>query len=285
MAQAWTDKELRAIVKDHFDMLEQEQRGVRYNKTAHRRALKGVVDRTDRSIEAKHMNISAVLETLGLPRIDGYQPYRNYQNALFETVTNYLHENRELYKFLSGEGEPGRHDSDTRGGGVQLVYDDEPPPRSFQDESPPKDMPRATRSGEDPGERDFRNRALGKEGEELVFESEKRRLRCLGREDLARKVRWVAKDEGDGLGYDILSFKGCGEDAEEKRLLEVKTTNGPRTTPFYLTRNELDVSKKCPKRFRIVRVYGIRTCPRAYRLKPPLDDHLRLTPTIYRASL
>ena len=90
---------------------------------------------------------------------------------------------------------------------------------------------------------------LGKAGEEFVFELERKRLSMLGRQDLADDVRWVARDDGDGYGYDILSFHGSGTgyEASRERWLEIKTTNGPKTTPFFITRNELNVSRGKPE--------------------------------------
>jgi hypothetical protein len=52
----------------------------------------------------------------------------------------------------------------------------------------------------DPAARDERNRALGKAGEERVFFSERSRLANEGRADLARQVRWVSQEDGDGAG-------------------------------------------------------------------------------------
>ena len=71
--------------------------------------------------------------------------------------------------------------------------------------------------------RDYRNRSLGQADECFVLGLERRQLAEAGREDLARKVRWVAAEDGDGAGYNVQSFdlSGCA------RLLEVKTTNGP----------------------------------------------------------
>jgi hypothetical protein len=48
----------------------------------------------------------------------------------------------------------------------------------------------------DPVERDFRNRSLGKAGEEMVFTFERQHLTAQGRADLARKVRWVSQEVG-----------------------------------------------------------------------------------------
>jgi hypothetical protein len=45
-------------------------------------------------------------------------------------------------------------------------------------------------------------------------------------------------EEGDGAGFDIASFDPDGRE----RFIEVKTTNGAATTPFFLTRNEMAVA-------------------------------------------
>jgi hypothetical protein len=80
----------------------------------------------------------------------------------------------------------------------------------------------------DPVERDHRNRTLGKAGEAFVVDVERRRLAESGQPDLARKVRWTAAEDGDGAGYDVLSFDRGGAE----RLIEVKTTNGSARTPI-----------------------------------------------------
>ena len=80
-------------------------------------------------------------------------------------------------------------------------------------------------------ERDHRNRSLGKAGEAFVVDLERLRLAEANRSDLARKVRWVADEDGDGAGYDVLSFDPGGCEC----LIEVKTTNGAARTPFFLS--------------------------------------------------
>jgi hypothetical protein len=132
----------------------------------------------------------------------------------------------------------------------------------------------------DPGERDLKNRALGSAGEQLAFESERLRLQRAGRADLARKVRWVSQEDGDGAGYDVLSFHTSGAE----RLLEVKTTNGTRATPFLLTRTEYEVSEERPADFRIFRIFEFSKQPRLFQLQPPLTSALSLRPELYRAS-
>lgn len=285
MAQNWSPVEIEVIVADYFDMLGNEQAGRAFNKTEHRRALKEQIGRSDGSIERKHMNISAVMVALGLPHIDGYKPYKNYQKALFEAVEDRLGKDRDLYVLLTGEAVKVRREFPDTVVGTGIVFDDRPPRREMPEQDIPEDVRHIVRRFEPPAERDARNRQLGKAGEALFFEVEKRRLKELGRKDLSDRVCWVARDEGDGYGYDILSFVGTGDEAERERWLEIKTTNGPRTTPFFITKNELCVSKERPDVFRLVRLYDFQRQVRAYCLKPPLDEQIWLSPTIYRASL
>lgn len=293
MTLNWSDREVEAIVRDYFVMLEAEQNGRKFNKSQHRRGLMERISRSDTSIEWKHQNISAVLDSLGLPYIDGYKPRRNYQRALFEAVEAHLKDRPDLHACLVGEilsadqGLPNPIET------AQLTLRFDHPPDPPFDPPPNSDMPveilRIMRGFEPPAERDARNRRLGAAGEELVFESERNRLLELGRDDLAESVRWVARDDGDGFGYDIKSFLGVGNTPEEERWLEVKTTTGSITTPFFITRNELRVCDEHRDLFRVIRLYNFRPrgsgrLARAYRLKPPLADRVNLTPAVYRAS-
>ncbi len=285
MARNWSYSEINAIVGDYFDMLRYEQAGRVFNKTEHRRVLMKTIGRSEGSIDRKHMNISAVMVALGLPYIDGYKPYTNYQKALFEAVEARLGKDHDLHALLTGEAVDAVRAPLETLVGPKLVFDDAPPPREPSEQNVPEDIDRIVRRFEPPAERDARNRQLGKAGEAFVFEVERRRLNELGRKDLSDRVHWVARDEGDGYGYDILSFDGIGDDAERERWLEIKTTNGPRTTPFFITKNELCVSEERPDVFRLVRLYDFQRQVRAYCLKPPLDEQVWLSPTIYRASL
>jgi hypothetical protein len=131
-----------------------------------------------------------------------------------------------------------------------------------------------------PVERDFRNRKLGRDGEELVIQFERERLKQRDRPDLAEKIRWISEEDGDGAGYDILSFDEKGKE----RFLEVKTTVGSDTTPFYITRNELSFSSERPEAFRLCRVFDFSIRPRMFELAPPLRDFVHLSPLSYEAS-
>src|SRR5690606_31864950 len=111
------------------------------------------------------------------------------------------------------------------------------PPPTLSNQSPPQELEQMLHIARkfDVAGRGERNRALGRAGEERVLAHEWASLRSAGRDDLARKVRWVSEEDGDGAGYDIASFAPDGQ----ARLIEVKTTNGWERTPFHITRNEL----------------------------------------------
>lgn len=264
----WTDEELDLIVADHFVMLEAEQAGRSYVKSRHAAELMARIGRTHRSVEFKHMNISAVLEELGHPTIRGYKPKANYQRTILDAIERYL-SSRPVTLWRPEAVELAET------GGLFL----EPPPSLQPPQERPRELERLVRKF-DAGERDFRNRQLGKAGERAVFEFEQQRLRAEDRPDLARKVRWVAEEDGDGAGYDIRSFDRSGRE----RLLEVKTTLGGRTTPFYLTRNECALAEERADAFRLLRLYSFAREPRMFELEPPLADAVRLSPHTYQAS-
>lgn len=79
------------------------------------------------------------------------------------------------------------------------------------------------------------NSKTGLKGEEIVFEVEKNYLKEIGANDLAEKVRHVAKEDGDGLGYDVLSFFPNGKE----KYIEVKSTQKSIDSQYYISRNEL----------------------------------------------
>jgi hypothetical protein len=133
----------------------------------------------------------------------------------------------------------------------------------------------------DPVERDFRNRELGRSGEEFVLDIERRRLTREDRDDLADRVRWVSMEDGDGAGYDILSFDRSGRE----RLIEVKTTNGAARTPFFLTRTELEVAEERQDAWHLYRVHQFAQKPQILTVRPPLKTALQLDPETWRAAL
>src|SRR5262249_11853247 len=132
----------------------------------------------------------------------------------------------------------------------------------------------------DPVERDHLNHSLGRAGESFVLDVERRRLTIAQRTDLAGKVRWISAEEGDGAGFDILSFDPSGHE----RLIEVKTTNGAAGTPFFLSRNEHATSAACSDSWHLHRVHRFSQAPRIFIIIPPLENAVKLRTETWRAS-
>src|SRR5580658_8867394 len=207
----WQDDELDAIAAGYFEMLAADLSRQPYVKARHSAALMAKIGRTHRSVEFKLQNISAVLDELGMPWIPGYKPKRNYQAAIFDAIDRYLSVHSEFLTRTPPEA-------------IRIPENAQPfvdAPLLVGEQPRPWQLERLVRKF-DPVERDSRNRALGKAGESFVLELERRQLTGLQRPDLADKVRWIAEEDGDGAGYDILSFDRTGRE----RLIEVKTTNG-----------------------------------------------------------
>lgn len=78
IGEDWSEMEVEATVSDYFEMLCAEASGRPFNKSEHNQALRRLLSgRSKSSIELKHQNISAVLDSLGLPYINGYKPRGN----------------------------------------------------------------------------------------------------------------------------------------------------------------------------------------------------------------
>jgi hypothetical protein len=267
----WTDREIDLIVADYFDMLGLELRGEDFVKAQRNAALQELTGRSRGSIEFKHQNISAVLFRLGMRWIEGYKPMANFQRALIDGVERHLVHQPLLFENpVPVTQSAGLHEP-------EALFFERPPLAAF-DPAPPA-LERIVRKF-DPALRDARNRQLGKQGEERILISEQAGLRAAGRSDLARKVRWVSAEDGDGAGYDIHSYDRSGIE----RLIEVKTTTGHKATPFFLSENERAFSEERPDAFRLVRLFDFAQQPRAFELAPPLDKAVLLSAATWRAE-
>jgi len=217
-SEDWSDTENDAAVALYFSMLGNELSEHSYNKAANNRLLQEQTGRSRGSIEFKHCNISAAAKCFGLPIIKGYQPRFNFQMSLAEASSLFV--------------------------GIAPTLRNTPPPEELG-------QMQAIARRFDVAGRDERNRDLGRAGEELVFHRERTQLSQQGRHDLAKRVRWVSQEDGDGAGYDIASFTQEGRE----RLIEVKTTNGWERTPFHISRNELEVAKARREDWHLFRLY------------------------------
>lgn len=273
----WSEDEIDIIVHDYFDMLTKELKGTAYRKIDHNRRVQSLTGRSKGSVEYKYQNVSAVLNILGCPYIRGYLPAKNIQNALLPGVERFL-QNFDLASMVGDSVLVGANKSQSNDSFAEIEV-----ARQIPDPLPAhsgNSVVRLIRKF-DPAARDARMQEIGMMGEERVFFSEQNRLRRIGRKDLSRKVRWVSKEDGDGAGYDILSFSSSGQE----RFLEVKTTMGGERTPFYVSRNEKLFAEENPRHSRIFRLFNMPLKPRAFIVKPPLEDKLILTPQNYQAQL
>ena len=267
MAGDWTEVENRAIVDGYLAMLALECAGMSYSKTEHRNALIESMGgtRSPGSIERKHQNISSVMLQLGLPYIRGYKPLPNIQDALRLEVRHRL----EVDPGLFAELEPQQRSPAEARFAAALHQVGVP-------EMPPEARGRKV----DYGLLQKESKRVGDRGEEIVYNFEKATLEREGRADLAADVLWVAREVGDGTGYDIRSFSLDGR----FRYIEVKTTKLGALTPFYITSAELDFAHRHHGEYAIYRVFDVDgEAPEFYILEGDLDTLLAVEPVTYRA--
>lgn len=274
MSDSWSDIEVELIVADYFSMLEKELGGNQINKTEHRKKILPLLKgRSEGSIEFKHQNISAVLVELRQPFIRGYKPRFNYQKILVEKVVNYLQSNLSFEKNFEHFAEVAPLEKKT------IIFE------NFIGEAPEKQQIAAEKelTYRRPMkinylEREQNNRNLGMMGEEIVINYEKWRLIKLGKEKLSEQIEWVSKDQGDGLGFDILSKNENGTD----RYIEVKTTKLTKDTPIFLSKNELDFSQEKSENFHLYRLFNFSEDPKMFTKQGSFDSFCRVEPIQFR---
>lgn len=123
-----------------------------------------------------------------------------------------------------------------------------------------------------------RKTRLGLAGEYLVLTHEKNKLKELG---IKKSPIHISQLEGDTAGYDIKSFNSLGEEI----FIEVKTTTADKTTPFYLTANELIHANKYQPNYYLYRIYDFNPITKTGKFYV-LDSHdiatLELEPINYK---
>src|SRR4051794_39631362 len=257
MPESWSREEVEATFAVYLDMLDQELRGVSFNKSDARRRLGVLLDgRSEGAIERKHQNISAILIEIGFPYVSGYKPLSNYQRLLYDVVRG--RSPRIVEATRARVEEPilaPPHIEDVLG---RLVQRPKTPERRA--ETMIADTPRPPRPLANYLQIEARNRRLGLAGEEFAIRFEEERLSRAGQKRLAGKIEHVARTRGDGEGYDILSFEESGQE----RLIEVKTTTFGAYTPLFVTRNEVDVSEERADEYYIYRLFDFRADPKLF---------------------
>ena len=273
----WTRTEVEAIVADYLQMLALELSGQSFNKAEHRRRLGALLEnRSEGSIEFKHCNVSAAMIDHGFPYLAGYKPRFNYQALLAKVIAAQIKAKPLMDEVaLAAVQQPA----------VTPVIED----FSKVKLQAPQMQLRATESAAAPLlravkrdylEREALNQSLGLAGEEFIVQYEQWRLTALGEQRLADRVEHVSQSQGDGLGFDVLSFERDGEE----RFIEVKTTRFGRQTPFFVSRGELSLSRSAKTQFHLYRLFEFRKAPRLFDLTGSLEQHCLLDPVTYRAS-
>ena len=273
----WTAAERAGAIALYLRMLDMHIRG----ETPRQRQLfeefaAQYPARNVNSIKNKIYNVSACFAALDLPYLENLTPRFNFQRDLLDDVQHAAAKNAELLDELARLPSQ-RLGMTTTSSAADARVD---PPTLSPDAERFMGKARVQRGPIDYVGREQANAALGLVGEEWVVAFERTRLTAAGREDLARDVRHVARLDGDGFGYDVRSFDPR---SERERFIEVKTTRSGILTPFYLTRNEVDVSRRVPEQFSLYRVhsYGLRT--RVYWLDGALEKTCDLAAMSFRA--
>lgn len=280
MAEDWSHEEVSATVANYLILLERELNGQPFNKAEERRRLVPILrNRTEKSIEWKCQNVSAVLQELGFPFIDGYKPAANYQKLLVDEVAIQLAQNEplRLQALMVVEAIVRTRPATPQSA---AVFVDAPVRKrnKVQERRNPTPVPRV---GVNYIEIEARNSSLGQAGELFALDAEHRRLWEAGEPRLADRIEHASRVRGDGLGYDIASFEVDGRE----RLIEVKTTNFGRLTPFYASKREVEVSEELASRYCVYRVFKFRETPQIFSLPGSLRQSALLDPSQYRASI
>ena len=120
-------------------------------------------------------------------------------------------------------------------------------------------------------------------GELWIVNYEIKRLQDIGRNDLAKKVDYFTKKNGEQSDFDISSFDENGN----KIFINVKTTKGSINSSFFITSNELEKSKVEMDQYFLYRLYNFDENNNSAELKIIKGDltHLCNSPTEYEINL
>lgn len=270
----WTTQELELIIRDYFEMFSNEIAGKHYSKTSHRKALLPLlVNRTEGSIEFKHQNISAILQQQGLPYLKGYKPKSHFQQQMIEVVTKFIEGKKQILErqfenFVNADIP------------ITDIFQDfenlitPPPVKTLFEEQEPVFKPIKVNYLE----KEQNNRSLGEKGELLVIEYEKWHLNKIDKPQLADKIEWISKEQGDGAGFDILSKNNDGTD----KYIEVKTTKLLKETPIFISKKEVQFARKYKMNFHLYRLFSFGSNTKMFTRLGPYESFCHLEPTSFK---
>jgi hypothetical protein len=230
------------------------------------------------SIEFKHQNVSAVLIEMNAPYVTGYKPRANFQALLRDVVERQLTIVPDLAllaaEFVQSPATEPNAPAD-------LLAIEVPPP--IREKCVPmvrQPAPVNRRSlFPDYVAIEARNASLGRAGEALVLEFEAQRLWRAGLKAYADKIKHVSASEGDGAGFDILSFDVGGRD----RLIEVKTTRMGPDSRFFVSKKEVEVSDLRSPAYHLYRVFQFGDAPKLFILPGSMNQTCELEPRVFEA--
>lgn len=275
----WSRFEVEAAVASYRDMLRLELLGEKFNKSQRNHALQMVTGRGRGAIEFKHQNISAVLNQAGFPYIVGYKPLSKFQGLLLDVVTQQILEDPEINALAANAVARREFSSEKPKDLLSIKVDPPVGQRGYfknQNRLNETEQPRSKRNYV---EIEGRNSALGLAGEELVMSFEHERLWRSGQRRLAERIEHSSIVKGDHLGYDIHSFEENGKD----RLIEVKTTQFGPMTPFFASRNEVDISIELSDNYQLYRVFSFTKEAKLFALEGAIGSKCELTPIMFSA--
>jgi hypothetical protein len=268
----WSSEEVLATVDSYFALYDAYLAGEDINKRAAYRSLaQRFPARSEKAFERKFQNVSACLEALHLPWLRGLLPARNFQGLLLDVVAERINGRVAPLRSLAASERPERAPEFSEG-----VFVEAPTLTAV----PWSDLGHRVVGMVDFAGIESRNRALGRSGEEWVVDVERKRLRSYGRDDLAERVQHVSVEIGDGLGFDVRSFSPR---TGAELAIEVKTTRAGASVPFFVTRNEVDVSRERPDAYRIYRVHCFGSRARIFELPGAIDQSCDLAASVFRA--
>ncbi len=280
MSDNWSQSEVEIIVEDYLGMLAQELRGQDNNKAERNRELQKLLPARSRgSIEFKHANISAVMIEMGYPYVNGYKPRSNFQGLLQEVVERWVYAKPELATTVAKLIEQPVVKPTGIGDILDILVDPPTTPKKKETLYEKPSVPRVTPK-RNYLEQEAHNQSLGRAGEELVLEFEHRRLWTAGQKALAERIDHVS-NKGDGHGFDILSFETDGRE----RLVEVKTTRFGALTPFFASKNEVEVSSERSREYHVYRLFDFSKKPRLFLLNGSMRSTCTLEAVQFRAIL
>ena len=93
----------------------------------------------------------------------------------------------------------------------------------------------------------------------------------------------MGSTESDSYGYDIESVD-YKNGSLEKIFIEVKATKDIRDNPFFISKNELETSNQKADKYRVLRIYDIRSVtPKYYFADGNIEENFYIDPVTYSA--